>query len=212
MRHAAAVRAQLGVGLQGWARGDFAFEPGGEGRLLCDFAGGAQAGDEGGGVVAFGVGKVLKVESGLDGWVAAREVEAPLGAGARDVGRHAEGVDGLVVAEALGVEAEGDLVAVHHYVGGLVRVGGGAAEEETGVGVHGCLVWGHGRVEFPHYNCFGVVEEVGADAGDVVYEGDTQRLELLRGTDAGKEKQARRVDCASAEDRLLAGVEGEIFT
>lgn len=212
MRHAAAVRAQLGVGLQGGPRRDFAFEPGGEGRLLCDFAGGAQAGDEGGGVVAFGVGKVLEVQSGLDGWVAAREVEAPLGAGARDVGRHAEGVDGLVVAQALGVEAEGDLVAVHHYVGGLVGVGGGAAEEETGVGVHGCLVWGHGRVEFPHYDCFGVVEEVGADAGDVVYEGDAQGLELLRGADAGEEKQARGVDCAGAEDGFLAGAEGEMFT
>lgn len=52
--------------------------------------------------------------------------------GPRDVGRHAEGVDGGVVAEACGVEAEGDLIAVHHYVG---YAGGviGSREEDAGV-------------------------------------------------------------------------------
>lgn len=83
----------------------------------------------------------------------------------RDVGRHAEGVDGGVVAEAGGVEAEGDLVAVHHYVGDAGGVAG-PGEEDAGVGIHGCLVGGDGLVQFPHYDRFGVVEEVVADAGD----------------------------------------------
>lgn len=211
MRDAAAVRTQLGVRLQGRARGDLALEPGREGGLLRDFAGGAQAGDEGRGVVAGGVGKVLEVEGGFDGWVGAGEVQAAAGAGARDVGRHAEGVEGLVVAEALGVEAEGDLVAVHHEVGGLGGGGGGAPEEEAGVGVHGCLVGGDGGVEFPHDDGFGVVEQVGPDAGDVGYEGDAQGGELRGGADAGEEEQAGGVDCAGAEDGFAAGAEGEVL-
>lgn len=120
----AAVVAQLFVGGYGGAGGDFAFQPGGEGGLGGDFAGEAEAGDDGGGVVAGGVGEVLEVEGGLYGGVGGRQVEAALALGPRDVGRHAEGVDGGVVAESGGVEAERDLVAVHHYVGDAGRVPG----------------------------------------------------------------------------------------
>ena len=98
MSDAAAVLGELLVGLHGGAGGDFAFQPGGEGGLLCDFAGGFEAGDDGGRVVAFGVGEVLEVERGFDGRVRGGQVDAAAGAGARNVGRHAEGVDGGVIA------------------------------------------------------------------------------------------------------------------
>ena len=94
----AGVLAQLGVRLDGGARGDFAFQPGGEGGLLRDGAGGAEAGDEGGGVVGGGVGEVAEVEGGFDERVGGGEVEFSFAFGPGDVGRHAEGVDGGVVA------------------------------------------------------------------------------------------------------------------
>ena len=70
-----------------------------------------------------------------------------------------------------GIEGEGDLVAVGHDVCGAVGAAGGA-EEDAGVGVHGGAVFGNGGVEFPHHDCFGVVEKVVADAGDVFGDGD----------------------------------------
>lgn len=157
--------------MQGGAGGYFALQPGGEGGLGGDLAGVAEAGDDGGGVVAGWVGEVLEVEGGFYAGVGGGEVQAAFAFGARDVGRHAEGVDGRVVAEAGRVVAKGDLVAVHHYVGdagGVTRAG----EEDAGVGIHGCLVRGYGSVQFPHYDAFGVVEEVLADAGDGGYDGD----------------------------------------
>ncbi len=169
----AAVLAELGVGGDVGARGDLAFEPGGEGGLLGDFAGGAEAGDDGGGVVAGGVGEVAEVEGGFDGGVGGGEVEVAFGAGAGDVGRHAEGVDGGVVAEAGRVEAEGDLVAVHHDVGDAGGVAW-AGEEDAGVRVHGCLVGGYGAVQLPHYDAFRVIEEVVADARDRGHDGDVE--------------------------------------
>lgn len=219
----AGVAAEVGVRGDVGARGDFAFEPGGEGRAAGDLAGGAEAGDEGGGVVAGGVGEVVEVEGGLGGGGGRGEVEAALGLGAGDVGRHAEGVERGVVAEAGGVEAEGDLVAVHHDVGDArgvvvvvavaVAVAGaacrGAGEEDAGVRVHGRLVRGHGPVEFPHDDAFRVVEEVVADAGDRGDDGDAEGGQMGGGPDAGEEEEARGVDCAGAEDGFLAGGQGE---
>ncbi len=49
--------------------------------------------------------------------------------------------------------------------------GGGAAEEDPGVAVHGCLVGWYGSVEFPHYDRFGMIEQVVADAGNVFDHG-----------------------------------------
>ena len=150
----------------------------------------------------------MEVQGRFYGWVGACEVEAAFAFGPRDVGCHAEGVDGGVVAEAGGVEAEGDLVAVHHYVGDAWGVAG-AREEDAGVGVHGRLVGGDGSVELPHYDAFGVVEEVVADAGDGGDDGNAEGGQLGRGSDAGMEEEARGVDCAGAEDGFFAGCQGE---
>lgn len=141
----AAVVAEFLVGGYGGARRDFAFEPGGEGGLGRDVAGEAKARDNGFGVVAGRVSEVAEVEGGFDGRVGGGEVEAAFGFRAGDVGRHAEGVDGGGVAKPGGVEAEGDLVAVHHYVGDAGGVAG-PGEEDAGVGVHGRLVGGYGPV------------------------------------------------------------------
>ena len=157
MGDAPAVLAQLFVRRQRRARGDFALEPRAEGFRGGDLARGAQARDDGACVVALRVGEVFEVQGGLDGWVGAGEVELALGARAWDVGRHAEGVDGLVVAEARGVEAEGDLVAVHHHVGWFVGGAARSAEEDPRVAVHCRLVRWDGAVEFPDYDRFRVV-------------------------------------------------------
>lgn len=96
---AAAVLGQLLVALALGAGGDFTLDPVFEGGLLGDLAGGLEAGDDGGGVVAFWVGEVLEVEGGLDGGIGGGQEEAAAGARAGNVGGHAEGVDGAVVAE-----------------------------------------------------------------------------------------------------------------
>lgn len=76
---------------------------------------------------------------------------------------------------------------MHHYVGDAGGVAG-PGEEDAGVRIHGCLVGGDGLVQFPHYDRFGVVEEVVADAGDGGGEGDGEGGELGRGADAGVEE------------------------
>lgn len=65
----AGVFAQLRIRLDGGAGRDFAFQPGGEGGFKGDGAGMAEAGDEGGGVVAGWVAEVFEVEGGFDGGV-----------------------------------------------------------------------------------------------------------------------------------------------
>lgn len=96
---AAAVFAELLIGLNAGAGRNFALQPFGEGGLLGNFAGSLEAGHDGGGVVAFGVGEVAEIEGGLDGRVGRGEVDTAAGAGTGDVGGHAEGVDGRVVAK-----------------------------------------------------------------------------------------------------------------
>ena len=98
MRDAARVLGELLVRLQLIARRDLALDPVLERRLLRDLAGCAQSEHEGRGVVAFGVGEVAEVEGGLHAWVGGGQVYAAARAWAWDVGRHAECVDGLVVA------------------------------------------------------------------------------------------------------------------
>jgi hypothetical protein len=90
---------QLLVCSDGRAGGNFALDPVAEGGLCGDLSGGFEAGDDGGGVVAFRVGEVAEVEGGFYCGVGGGEEEAAAGAGAGDVGGHAEGVDGGVVAE-----------------------------------------------------------------------------------------------------------------
>lgn len=77
-------------------------------------------------------------------------------------------------------------------------------DEWNGVGGMG------GSVQFPHYDGFGVVEEVFADAGEVVEDGDAEISELLLWTDAGEQEQAAGVDCAGADDGFGFGGEGEL--
>ena len=174
VRDLARIGANIGVRLDVGAGCDFAFEPGGKGRLFSDVAGGADTRDESGGVVAFGIGEVIEVEGGFDSGVGRGEVELAFALGAGDVGRHAEGVDRGVVAEAGGVEAEGDLVAVHHDVGDARGVVAGPGEEDAGVRVHGGLIGGYGPVELPHDDAFRVVEEVVADSWDGGDDGDVE--------------------------------------
>jgi len=97
---AATVLGELFVGDDLRARRDFALDPVREGGLLGDLAGSLETGDNGGCVVALGVGEVAEVERGLDGGVGGGEVDAAAGAGTGDVGRHAECVDGGVVTHA----------------------------------------------------------------------------------------------------------------
>ena len=206
------VLAQFFIRRQGWAGGDFALEPGAEGFCGGDFACGAQARDDGACVVAVRVGEVSEVQGWFDARVGAGEVELALGARARDVGRHAEGVDGFVVSETGGVEAEGDLVAVHHHVGWFVGGAGRAAEEDPRVAVHRCLVRWDRAVEFPDDDRFRVVQEVVADSRDRVDDGDAEGGELLRGTNTRVEEEARGVDCTGTENGFFAGVERELGT
>lgn len=66
----------------------------------------------------------------------------------------------------VGDVAVGDGGGVVVFVlGGGGGVGGFAAEEDAGVGVHGGLVGWDGAGEFPHDDGFGVVDEVFAYAG-----------------------------------------------
>ena len=49
-----------------------------------------------------------------------------------------------------------------------------------------------------------------ADSGDWMDDGDAEGGELLRGTDAGVEEEARGVDCTGTEDGFFAGVERQL--
>ena len=68
MRYLSPILAKSFVGLDVRTRSDLALQPGGEGGLGCDFAGGAKTGDYGCRVVAFGIGEVAEVEGGFYGW------------------------------------------------------------------------------------------------------------------------------------------------
>jgi hypothetical protein len=98
---------------------------------------------------------------------------------------------------------------VHHYVCPVAvsarRVGYLAAEEDAGVRVHGGLVLGHGLVQLPDDDALGVVEEVLADAGNVLDNGDLKGGELVFGAETREKHETRGVDGASAEDGLAVG-------
>ena len=65
--------------------------------MFCYFAGGSEAGNDGGGIVTFWIGEVFEIERGLDGGVFGSEVKLPFGSWTRDVGRHTEGIDWRVI-------------------------------------------------------------------------------------------------------------------
>ncbi|KFL61125.1 uncharacterized protein TERG_11965 [Trichophyton rubrum CBS 118892] len=211
-----AVGAQFLVCGGGWARGDFTLDPLLEWLFLGDLTGCLETCYDGSGVVALWVGEVAEVKGWLDGWVGGGEVEPAPGAGTGDVGGDAEGVGGDVVAETAGVDAEWDLVAVHHDVGAVTIepgcVDGLAAKEDTCIGVHGGLVWWNGLVELPHDDGFGVVDQVLSHARHVLDDGDGERGELLAWSNAREQEETGGVDCASAEDGLPLGAEGQFGT
>lgn len=89
-------------------------------------------------------------------------------------------------------------------------VGGLAAEEDTGVRVHGGLALGDGLVKLPHDDGLGVVLQVLTDTGDVLDDGNVQGIELVLGAQAGEEHEAGGVDGTGGEDGLGAGVDAPL--
>ena len=87
------------------------------------------------------------------------------------------------------VEAERDLIAMHHDIRDLAvvtrRVRHLAAQEDARVRVHGRLVWRDRLVQLPDHDRFRVVEQVLADAGDVLHDGDPELFELLTRAQSG---------------------------
>lgn len=184
MSDAASVFADLLVRLHLGAGSNLFLQPFFEGALLSDFPGSLDAGNKGGGVVALGVGEVAEIQGGLDGGVCRRQVDAAARSRAGDVGSHAECVTvlDLAIAQTLGVEGEGNLVAVHHDVGGVSVVACGigwlSANEDTGIRIHGGLVGGNRLVELPHDDGLWVVQQVFANPRDILDDGNSQVLEL----------------------------------
>lgn len=95
---AATVLGELLVGLQLRARSDLALDPVLEGCLLSDLAGGLETSDDSRSIVSFRIGEVAEVQRRLDVGVGRGKVDAAARARTRDVGCHAEGIDGRVVA------------------------------------------------------------------------------------------------------------------
>lgn len=71
----AAVLAERGVAGDGRAGGDFALNPGSEGFLFRNTPCGFQPGDDGRGVIAFGVREVFEIQRGFHGGVGAGQVQ-----------------------------------------------------------------------------------------------------------------------------------------
>ena len=216
MGGAATILGQLLVGLDLGARGNLPLDPVLEWRLLGDLPGGLEAGDDGGGIVAFGVGEVAEVQRGLYRGIRGGQVDATTRAGAGDVGGHAEGVHGSVVPQTLGVEAEGNLVAVHHDIGGATVGAGGIrslpAQENAGVGIHGGLVGGDRTVELPNNDGLRVIEQVFTNSGKILDHRDTHRRQLVLRAQAGQKHQSRGIHGTRTEDGLLLGPQGVLCT
>lgn len=214
--NATTVFGELLVGLDLRSRRDFALDPVLERSLLGDFTSRLETGYDSGGIVALGIGEVAEVQSRLHAGILRGQVEAAAGASTGDVRGHAESIDRGVVSQAGSVEAERDLVAVHHEIRDLAiragRVGDFAAQEDAAVRVHGGLVRGNGAVEFPDDDTLGVVDEILPDTGDVLDHGDSERAQLLAGSQSGVQHQSGGVDGSSTEDGLLLGLEGMLDT
>jgi hypothetical protein len=76
------------------------------------------------------------------------------------------------------VQAEGDLVTMHHDVGNVTivacGVGNFAAQEDTCIRVHGCLVLGNGLVQLKDDDALRVVEQILAHTRNILYDRDIQ--------------------------------------
>lgn len=209
----ASVFANLFVGLHLGAGGHFFLQPLLERALLGNFTGSLDSSDKGGGVVAFGVGKVPEIQSRLHCRIGGSQIDAAARSRPGNVGGHAEciAIANLWVAQPLGVECEGNLVAVHHDVGGISvlasSVGGFSADKDTGIRVHGGLVGGNWRVKLPHDDGLWVVKQVLANTGDILDDRKSQTLELRARPKTRVKHQARRVDSTGAKDNFLAGLQ-----
>jgi hypothetical protein len=99
--NAAAVFGKVLVALDLEARGNFALDPVLEWCLLSNLTSSLKTSDDSSSIVALRIGEIAEVQSGLDVGVRRSEVDAATGAGAGNVGCHAEGVDGRVVAKSV---------------------------------------------------------------------------------------------------------------
>ncbi|KAI6759624.1 hypothetical protein HG530_010304 [Fusarium avenaceum] len=187
--NAARILADLLISLNLGARGNLLLQPLLEGTCLSDLASSLDAVDE----------------------------NATTGSRTGDVRCHAEGISVLDngVSQSLGVEMEGDLVAVHHDIGRIAIVAssvrGLSSQEDTGVGIHGCLVGRNSLVELPHDDGLGVIQEVLTNTGDILDDGDLEVLELSLGANTGMKKESRGIYCTSRQDNLLARMEGMLL-
>lgn len=179
MSGAASVFANLLIRLHLGAGSNLLLQPLFEGALLSDFAGCLDASNEGGSVIAFGISKVAEIQGRLDSGVCRSQVDATAGSRPRDVGSHAEciTVRNSAIAQSLGVESEGYLVAVHHDIGSVsviaCGIGGFAANENTSVGIHSGLVRGNRLLELPHDDSLWVVKKVFTNSRDVLDNGNS---------------------------------------
>lgn len=184
MSGAASVFADLLIRLHLGAGSNLFLQPLLERALLSDFTGSLDAGNEGGSVVAFGVGEIAEIQGRLDGGVCRGQVDAAARSRSGNVGGHAEciAVLDLAIAQTLGVEGEGNLVAVHHDIGSVSVVASGvgrlSADEDTGIRIHGGLVGGDRLVELPHDDGLWVVQQVFANSRDILDNGNSKVLEL----------------------------------
>ncbi|KAI6757402.1 hypothetical protein HG531_003227 [Fusarium graminearum] len=214
---ATGVLANLLVGLNLGARGNFLLEPLLEGALLGDLTGGLDTMNKSSRIVPLRIGEVAEVKSGLDSRVSRGQVDATTRARTRNVGCHAESVTilDLGVSKTLCVEVEGDLVAVHHDIGSIAVVASGilrlTSKEDTCIRVHGGLVGRDSLVQLPHDDGLGVIEKVLANTGDVLDNGDVERLKLSLGANTRVKEESGCVDGTGAKDGLLASMESVLL-
>lgn len=184
MSGAASVFADLLIRLHLGAGSNLLLEPLLEGAFLSDFTSSLDASNEGGSVVAFGVSEVAEIQGRLDSGVCRGQVDAATRSRSRDVGSHAECVavgDGAIT-QTLGVESEGNLVAVHHDIGSVSVVACGigwfSANKDTSIRIHGGLVGGNRLVELPHDDGLWVIKQVFSHSRDILDNRNSQVFKL----------------------------------
>jgi hypothetical protein len=168
-------------------------------------------------VVALGISEVAEVKGRFDSRIGRGQVDAATRARARDVGCHAESIavldDG--VSKTLGVEVEGNLVAVHHNVGCIAVVASGilglTSKEDASIGVHGGLVSRNRLVQLPHDDSLGMIQKILADARDILDNRNVEGLELGLGSNTRVKEKSGSINSTSAQDSFLASVQSVLL-